>query len=166
MIFQKNILKFWGLFFLVLTVALGAITVAQRWHRIFPSQNVSDIYKRYENRDGIDVSYVKRYKVNDTVFVDVTLIEVKDTSVWNSVCEDFHITSLSKIPEEIRELYFSDHTFTCRIDKDSAFTKESGPYIKRLIVYSRKNMTVCVFHSLNDKQYDAILDKELENITY
>ena len=54
MIFQKNILKFWGLFFLVLIVALGAITVAQRWHRIFPSQNVSDIYKRYENRDGID----------------------------------------------------------------------------------------------------------------
>ena len=94
MIFQKNILKFWGLFFLVLIVALGAITVAQRWHRIFPSQNVSDIYKRYENRDGIDVSYVKRYKVNDTVFVDVTLIEVKDTSVWNSVCEDFHISSL------------------------------------------------------------------------
>ena len=104
--------------------------------------------------------------MNDTVFVDVTLIEVKDTSVWNSVCEDFHISSLSKIPEEIRELYFSDHTFSYKIDKDSAFTKESGPYIKRLIVYSRKNMTVCVFHSLNDKQYDAILDKELENITY
>lgn len=166
MIFQKNILKFWGLFFLVLTVALGAITVAQRWHRIFPSHNVSDIYKRYENREGLDVSYVKRYRVNDTVFVDVTLIEVKDTSVWNSVCEDFHITSLSKIPEEIRELYFSDHTFEYKIDKDSAFTKESGPYIKRLIVYSRKNMTVCVFHSLNDKQYDAIIDKELENITY
>ena len=166
MIFQKNILKFWGLFFLVLTVALGAITVAQRWHRIFPSHNVSDIYKRYENREGLDVSYVERYKVNDTVFVDVTLIEVKDTSVWNSVCEDFHISSLSKIPEEIRELYFSDHTFAYKIDKDSAFTKESGPYIKRLIVYSRKNMTVCVFHSLNDKQYDAILDKELENITY
>ena len=94
------------------------------------------------------------------------IIEVKDTSVWNSVCEDFHISSLSKIPEELRELYFSDHTFAYKIDKDSAFTKESGPYIKRLIVYSRKNMTVCVFHSLNDKQYDAILDKELENIIY
>lgn len=166
MIFQKNILKFWGLFFLVLIVALGAITVAQRWHRIFPSQNVSDIYKRYENREGLDVSYVKKYRVNDTVFVDVTLIEAKDTSVWNSVCEDFHIPSFSKIPEEIRELYYSSQVFECRIDKDSAFTKESGPYIKRLFVYSRKNMTVCVFHSLNDKQYDAILDKELENITY
>ena len=188
---RKNIVKFWSIFCILLALALGAITLAHRWHRIFPSDEVSDIYLRYRDTDGLDVSYVKKYRVNDTVLVDVTLLETHDSVLWDSLCEDFLIPSISKLPEEFRRKHLSDETFGYRVEeatsqkvKESKSQKvEKSKRLKHsntqaskhsqkasrlrrdLIVYSRKNMTLCVFHSLDDKQYDAIIDKEIDNIS-
>ncbi|MBP5758209.1 MAG: hypothetical protein J6W45_02265 [Bacteroidales bacterium] len=158
---RKNIVKFWGIFCILLALALGAITLAHRWHRIFPSDEVSDIYLRYRDTDGLDVSYVKKYRVNDTVLVDVTLIETGDTVLWDCLCEDFHIPSISKLPEELRSKYLSDDTFGYRVEESS---QRSEPR-RDLIVYSRKNMSICVFHSLDNKQYDAIIDREIDKLS-
>lgn len=160
----KNIIRFWGFFCVILVVSLGAITVAHRWHRIFPSDEVSAIYSRYEHVEGIDVSFVKKFKVNDTVFVDATLIETKDTSLWNKVCLDLQIPSVEQIPEEFRSVFVSDKTFEYKAEKDS--TLGGNTYLWNLMVFSRKNMTICFFHSMNEKQYDAILDKEIFEISY
>lgn len=169
---RKNIVKFWGIFCILLALALGVITLAHRWHRIFPSDEVSDIYLRYGNTDGLDVSYVKKYRVNDTVLVDVTLIETGDTVLWDCLCEDFHIPSISKLPEELRSKYLSDDTFGYRVEESSQRSEVGGRIGSRrseprrdLIVYSRKNMSICVFHSLDNKQYDAIIDREIDKLS-
>ena len=86
MTIRKNIVRFWILFLLVLALALGAITVAHHWHRIFPTGEVSEYYTRYAGREGMDVSYVKDYRVNDTIQLNVTLLEIHDSLLWEQVC--------------------------------------------------------------------------------
>lgn len=91
MIIPKNILKFWGVFFIILAVALGVITLIYRWHRIFPTHEVSEIYSRYAKEEGIDAAFVKDYRVNDSVTVDVTLLEATTDSAWVNLMNDFDL---------------------------------------------------------------------------
>ena len=82
-------------------IALGAITLVFRWHRIFPTDEVSELYTRYEHVEGLEVSYIKDFKVNDTVCVDVTMLEAKTDSAWTTIQTDFNVPI---IPEEYQEL--------------------------------------------------------------
>lgn len=166
MIFRKNIIKFWVYFVLVLAVALGAITLVYRWQRIFPSKEDSELYRRYANTEGIEVSYVKKYRINDTLTVDVTLIEAADTSVWDQVCEDFNIPLLNTFPEDIRRKFLSDQIFEHRGKNDTLEINGNQVYRIDLLIFSRKKMMLCVYHSLTHEQYDAIINHEIDKITY
>ncbi len=159
---QKKNLRFWLIFAILLAVALAAITVAHRWHRIFPSNEVSELYTRYAGVEGMEVSFAKDYRVNDTLRVDVTLIETSDNNAWDYLCQDLHIASIKDIPEEYRELFISNSTFEHFI-KEDPLTPDSDSLMD-LYVYSRKQKSVCVFHSLTEKQYDAIIDNEIDKI--
>lgn len=160
MIFRKDILRFWAIFCVILAVALGVITLVHRWHRVFPSDEVSDIYMKYAEREDIDVSFVKKYRVNDTVFVDVTLLEAKDTTAWEELCSELHIPTIKQVPVELREMLLSYKSFGYREEKDTLINKNVN--LINLYIYSRIDMTVCVFHTLTEKQYDAIIDKEID----
>jgi len=166
MILRKNIIKFWALFVVVLALALAAITMAHRWHRIFPSDEVSEIYTRYADCTDIKVSYVKNYSVNDTTRVNVTLVETTDSAAWDRICDELSLTPLSKIPEEFRELYFSSQTFESIMVKDTVPEGSVDRHLRTLYVYSRYYKTVCVFHSIDEAQYDAIIDKELDGFSF
>ena len=74
-----------------LLIVLGTLTV-KLWPRTVPFDQCSDLYKQYANVEGIDASFIKDYKVNDTVFVDVTLLEATTDSAWQALCADFAIS--------------------------------------------------------------------------
>ena len=93
--------RFWLIVAILALVEAAILSLALQWKYIFPSREVSDLYTRYENVAGIGVSYIKDYKVNDTVFVDVTFIEATTDSAWNVILNDFN---MPVIPEEYREL--------------------------------------------------------------
>ena len=160
MTYRKKIVFFWLAFVVVLVVALGAVQLTHRWHHIFPTEEVSEAFKRYVDDESVAVSFVKGYRVNDTLMVDVTLVEAKDTAAWERICGDFHITSINMLPEELRELFLEGNAF--------GYTTEEGEKgTERRItvnVYSRKNMTVCVFHELDEGGYDALLDVKMEEL--
>ena len=163
---QKHIVRFWAIFCVILAVALGAITVVLRWHRIFPSDEVSETYLKYAGRENVDASFVKGYRINDTMVVDVTLLETGDSAMWDTLCQDFSIVPLSKYPKDSPALTASDHTFFLRLIKDTIATQQDTLYRKTLVIFSHKDMSMCVFHDINDMQYGAIISKKSEEITY
>lgn len=165
MIFRKDILRFWAIFCVILAVALGVITLVHRWHRVFPSDEVSDIYMKYAEREDIDVSFVKKYRVNDTVFVDVTLLEAKDTTAWEELCKDFDIASITQFPVEFRESLTVSNSYSLRVIKDSTDTDCGVEYSRNVIIFSYPKMSMCIFHNMNYKQYNAIVDKNVKNIS-
>lgn len=164
MILRKNIVKFWLVFAVVLAVALAAITMANRWHRIFPSDEVSEFYTRYADIEGIDAAFVKGYRVNDTTFVDVTMLEVSDSTVWEQVCEDLHLLTTAQIPEEFRHLYFTKNNFESYIEQDTVVENGKPCHVQTVFIYTRYDRTICIFHSVTDAEYDAIMEKKMDEI--
>lgn len=79
----KNIKRFWMWVGIALLIELAAFTLWKRWYWFFPSYSVSELYTKYAGTEGLDVAFVKDYRVNDTVFVDVTMLEARDTAIWN-----------------------------------------------------------------------------------
>ena len=134
--------------------------------QVVPFDQCSDVYKRYAKMDGVDATFIKDYKVNDSVVVSATLLETEDTCMWEKLCEDMHIPSITKIPEEFKDLFLSKNTFGYIVEKDSSLIAEKDMCLKNLYVYSRMDMTICIFHSLTEEQYDAIIDKEIDDISF
>ena len=150
---------------LCLLIVLGALAV-KFWPRTVPFEQCSEVYKKYAGIDSVIATFIKNYKVNDSVVVSATLLESSDTCMWEKMCEDMHIPSITKIPDEFKELFFSEKTFEYIIEKESSFDGRKDTYLKNLYVYSRKDMTICIFHSLTEEQYDAIIDKEVDDISF
>ena len=142
---RRRILKFWGCFLLLLAVALSVITAVTRWHRIFPTDEVSELYTRYEHVEGLEVSYIKDFKVNDTVFVDVTMLEAKTDSAWALLKRDFEV---GEPPQECQDMIDNgtDLVFVEFITK-SAQETAGHPYPYNMLATSYLLHTLTVFHT-------------------
>lgn len=162
----KHIKRFWMWVGIALLVELAAFTLWKRWYWFFPTHAVSEVYTRYAGTDGLNVVFFKDYRVNDSVFVDVTLIEAKDSCSWEMLCEDFEIAPLSMYPKEYIELMSLEHSFDQRIVSDTVVSGYDSVCVKSLIVFSHLNKTMCIFQNIDDLQYDAILNKKNKEITF
>lgn len=156
----------WLITILVCLLILGGGGAVLLLPQVVPFSQCSDVYKRYAKMDGVDATFIKDYKVNDSVVVSATLLETEDTCMWEKLCEDMHIPSITKIPEEFKDLFLSKNTFGYIVEKDSSLIAEKDMCLKNLYVYSRMDMTICIFHSLTEEQYDAIIDKEMDDISF
>lgn len=151
----------------VIFLAIVLVALAVRlWPRTVPFDQCSDVYKKYAKMDGVDATFIKDYKVNDTVFVDVTLLEVTDTNVWEVLCKDFDIVSFKLYPEEYRKKMTSSNSYSVRVIRDTIKDGKDIYYMRDVIIYSHPNRTMCIFNGLNEKQYDAIIENKTREITY
>ena len=156
----KNIKRFWMWVGIALLVELAAFTLWKRWYWFFPTHAVSEVYTRYADTDGLNVVFFKDYKINDTVYVDVTYIEATTDSTWNEIKRDFQIS----IPPEIIDLYDSNSVDL----KFAPHNNYSSPIDSILInndiiVFAYFKQTVLVFDIKDEKQSDAIINRQIIN---
>lgn len=156
----------WLITILVCLLILGGGGAVLLLPQVVPFDQCSDMYKRYADMDGVDATFIKGYKVNDTVFVDVTLLETKDTALWDSLCKDFGIALFSMYPKEYREIMSIEHSFGQQVIKDTIVLENDSLYKENLIIFSHINMSMCIFHKINDSQYDAIVNEKHKEITF
>lgn len=149
------------LFCLLLLGGDGAVLLLPQ---VVPFSQCSDVYKRYAKMDGVDATFIKDYKINDTVFVDVTLLETKDTALWDSLCADFGIASITKFPIKFRDNLTASNSYSLRVIKDSADSDCGVEYRKYVIIFSYSRMTMCIFHNVDNIQYTAIIEKETKEV--
>lgn len=69
--------------------ALTAVAVAAAV--LVPRMGVSDLYRRYKGNPHLDVTYLRNFPVNDTLAVDVTLLQARDDEGWDILKEDFRV---------------------------------------------------------------------------
>jgi len=154
--------RFWLIVAILALVEAVILCLALQWKYIFPSREVSDLYTRYENVAGIGVSYIKDYKVNDTVFVDVTFIEATTDSAWNVILNDFN---MPVIPEEYRELVEKNSSIEFNlISKEDPQKIDEDIDNNDVLVLSRQKHSVCIFHINNKIQRNAIIRNKLDEI--
>ena len=136
-----------------LLIVLGTLTV-KLWPRTVPFDQCSVAYQTYAGQPGICASFIKDYKINDTVFVDVTLLEAIDSVGWDILKTDFKVPPP---PLELQPLIDNgeDLLFTKHIPKYIANTS-AFPY--DLLVISHLTHTLTVFHINSDIEKHAIFN--------
>ena len=134
--------------------------------QVVPFDQCSDVYKRYADMDGVDATFIKDYKINDTVFLDITLLETSDSVSWENLCKDFGIASFAQYDKEYRELMTLEHSFDQRLVFDTIVSDNDSVCIMSLIIYSHLNMSMCIFPNIDDNEYDAIINNKYKEIVY
>ena len=89
--------KEWPIKVLATVVVVGVALAVKFLFCAVPYWQSSEVYKKYKDVEGIRASYVKDFRVNDTLTVGVTLLEANDTG-WERLMEDF------RIPDALREI--------------------------------------------------------------
>ena len=179
---------FWLIVAILAIVEAVILCLALQWKYIFPSKEVSELYTHYENVDGVDVSFIKDYKVNDTVFVDVTLLEAIDSMGWATLKKDFEIPNPSpdfqqridrgkdliytkKIPKVTvaDSLKKSHPNVSSKSREDDSLHSSQGAenvtYGNDLLAISHLNRTLIVFHINNNTEKHAVIYHNLVKST-
>ena len=144
--------KNWPITLLICILLLGWGGIVLLWPRTVPFEQCSEIYQKYANEEDIKATFIKDYKVNDTVFVDVTLLEATDSVGWNILKKDFEVPAL---PPELQQLVDNgeDLVFTKMIPKPKIDTSD---FPNDLLAISHLSHTLTVFHIKSDIEKHAV----------
>lgn len=151
-------MKRWHIALLV-TSAIFAVGIAV-WRYTAPERHVSDLYRRYEHADGIAASYIHNYPVNDTITLDVTLLEATTDSGWAILVRDFEMDELSPMLQMLIDRG-ENLVFSKLIPKSNPSASTEND----VLAYSYTTRSVSIFHIANDSEKHAVLFHNLDKST-
>jgi len=131
----------------LLFLAIVVMALAVRfWPRTIPFDQCGEVYKKYANSPGIKASYIKDFRINDTVSVDVTMLEATDTNGWNIMKEDFRLPVLDSVTQRKID-NGKDLIFVRPVKKGSCYvTADVDSPECDVKATSYLNHTICLFH--------------------
>jgi hypothetical protein len=122
--------------------------------QVVPMDKCSDLYKRYANIDGIEATFIKDYRVNDSVTVDVTLLEATTDSAWEVLLKDFNITPPP--PEAIGLIDMDKPLIRLANRQDYALPADSVATNNDVLSIVFSDRRICVFKTESMEQIKAI----------
>ena len=81
---------------------VGGFLAWRYWPRTVPLWECSEVYRRYADSEHVAAAFLKDFRVNDTVCVDVTLLEARDSLGWERMSEGFSLPP----PEMFEEMEY------------------------------------------------------------
>ncbi len=157
----------WLITILVCLLILGGGGAVLLLPQVVPFDQCSDVYKRYAKMDGVDATFIKDYKVNDSIRVNVTLLQATDSVSWDIIAKDLKVPPPPEIPDEYKGLFLQSNSFGYFIVKNKPNEdKQMHDKRKDICTFSREKMTICIFHTCDETQIDAILDNSIDEITF
>lgn len=154
----------WIITIAVCLLLAAVVAVAVLLPRTVPEAECSDVYRRYAGRDDVAAGYIRDYRINDTVSVDVTVLEAVTDSGWAAMCVDFHIPV---VPKEYEEFFYDDSSFTvgylsADMDGLGVDTHEEIEYVMAIFF---KLHRIGLFRVRDDRHAFAVLHCKLKEKT-
>ena len=150
-----------GYIVMSIVVVLLCVVLCRLWPRTVLPTKCSEVYRRYSEVEGIRASYLKDYRVNDTVTVGVTLLEAETDSGWVRLQEDFAIEPL---PPEVLAILDSNGVNMWKAsmsDYSVSAEKDALEYYFIAMQYCRRRLSV--FEIGSREQYEAIVNYQVRN---
>lgn len=146
---------------ILLTLAVAAAVGVVVWRHVLPMRSVSDLYRRYEHADGIAASYIHNFPVNDTLTLDVTLLEATTDSAWQALCADFALSDIVEemkvvAPSAVLSRQVSRHDYSKVVLGDSPDAE--------ILAISCDSKTFAVFHTRNAAEMHAVFCYNYEEV--
>ena len=149
----------------IIFLAIVLVALAVRlWPRTVPFDQCSDLYKQYVAVEGINATYIKDYKVNDTVFVDVTLLEATD-SMWHTLMKDFN----NPTPDSDLQQFIDagENLVVTKLVDKTHYSRPAAPCSSNceIMAISYTTHSISVFHTVDAGERHAILYFNLDKST-
>ena len=145
-----------------LVAAVATLTVLH-WPRTLGEEECSPLYRHYAHSGGIRASYLEGKRINDTLRLDMTLLQATDSAGWARLQADFGVPPLA---EEYLRRMTDENSITVRlVDVNVILGREAEGEDLKPAAISRTKRTVGVFHTRSPQQTDMIIDSYFENIT-
>ena len=107
------------------------------------------LYHRYADRKGLTVAEVDGFALNDSVRIDVVMLQAESDEEWQSLCTEFDLRGDEGTLSWLGEL-----------DNPSVRTQWDGEAVMRVIA-SHPRHTIGFYRIDNEVQYDALVDYQL-----
>lgn len=157
--------KIWIIATLVLLLVLGAITAWKYCPRTVDRAELDPLYLRYEHEPGMATGFVKDYRVNDSVAVDVTTLQALDTAAWHRLMDDFGF------PQEMIRFFesgrgTSTQAYTQAIVDITDTRKRPSEYSEncRLLIVKASEMTFVVYNNHSVSELSQITSTHIKKI--
>ena len=146
------------IFCLAALLCVAAVVVWKYRATIFRNGDVSELYMRYKDTPGVDATFIKDFHVNDTVYVDVTLLQATDSAGWEMLISDFMIRRESLTGS-------SNHVFF-RLAKKGHSDRQIDTVAGNndLIVTDDGIQTISIFHLNNKTNSRSIITKNTKKL--
>ena len=146
--------RFWLVVGIVAVLDVLVLYLVLQWKYLFPSSEVSELYTKYANTEGVEASFVKDFRINDTVFVDVTMLEAEDSVAWALLCKDFDAPIPSQKSQQLIKNGV-DLIFSGTIPKSESEVS-TNTYMYNVLAISYLSHTLTVFHTINENEKHAV----------
>jgi hypothetical protein len=137
-----------------LAIALAVIggTLALRlWPRTVPPEDCSELYRLYADTPGVDATFIRGFQVNDTLSLDVTLLQATDSAGWETLITDFQVT------REFINLKFDNIISRWGKKGHADKQQDSIPENNDLILVANRMRTISIFHITDKSQFKQII---------
>ena len=145
---------------IVAAAVLGCLLALRWWPRTLPPEECSELYRAYMDTPGVDATFIRGFQVNDTVSVDVTLLQATDSAGWETLITDFKI---------VREfLTGNDKNIMVRRAKKGHTDRQmdSIPENNDLILVADGMHAISIFHITDKSQFVQIIMKHTQELKH
>ena len=143
---------------LLCLLILGSAAAVILW----PRSDDAALSRHYSHIPCIKATYFKDYPINDTLSINITLLQALDSAGWRTLRNDFNIAELDPALQQLIDSGL-DPLFTLRVNKDD-YTQsvDSTCPNSQLLAFSYTSQTVTLFHVTNKEEIHAVLYHNLD----
>lgn len=157
--------RFW---IIVAAIVAAEVLAAIVWRCcFFPEREVSDLYQRYCYTPGIEASFVKGFRINDTLAIDATLLHATDSASWERLREELNLPKPNTIAaefikkgEDIILTYLTKKGGASKYDLDKENLNNND-----IVGVSYLTQSIAIYHLSSWEQKIAVLHYNYEKST-
>ncbi len=152
----------WIITLLVCLLIVGSGAGVLLWPRTVPLAQCSEVYRLYVNNPSIRASFIKDFRINDSVSVDVTLLEATDSVGWNTLVTDMNLGIQDSSTRS--DIANGMDLITVKQVKKGVYSKPIATSSGNvdIVATSHLRKEVSIFHSKDRKEKHAIWFYNLE----
>ena len=117
----------------------------------------SEEYRHYAKMEGIKAYYFNDFQINDTLSIDVTMLEAEDTTAWQLLLSDFEIPEMpTQFLQKVQmgeDVVFTKYIF----NSDTTQSLPTNKKYEAVVAISLLTHTLTVFHITTDDERLAIM---------
>ena len=140
---------------MIILLAVGVAVQAKRHPQPVPFGKCSELYQRYADTEGIAATFVHGYRLNDSVRIDVTLLQATDSAAWYCIRDSL----LAGYSQEAVEIALRHSGMWVKQAPKGSLGQPpaTGERGNDFIVADLDNRAIAIFHSKDEEQLLSIM---------